>query len=330
VNPEALLRRIADGAAHSGQVLAGEFGVTRAAIWKQIDKLREWDLQVHAAAGNGYRLDRPVDLLDAAALRTQLRPGVGLDIGSIEVFTALASTNRYLLERGPPPPGRLDACLAEFQSAGRGRRGRVWSAPLGGCLCLSVSWTFAETPPDLSALSLAVGAAARRVLRQLTGIEAQLKWPNDLVWEAHKLGGILVELSAEAHGGCHLVAGLGINVDIAPDRLASLSDWPAGAVDLRTATAGQPPARTALAARLIEAFAALAADYALHGFAPFRDEWLAADYLLGRQVYLEDAAGQASGRACGIDADGALLVEVAPGRRRRIISGDVRVRAMPA
>jgi len=326
VEAETLLRRLADGAPHSGEVLAREFGVTRAAIWKQVDKLRDWDLRVHAAAGSGYRLERPIDLLDEAALRAELKPGAGLEVGSVEVFTALASTNRHLLERPAPPPGRLDVCLAEYQTAGRGRRGRVWSAPLGGCLCLSVGWMFAETPPDFPALSLAVGATARRVLQHCAGLDVQLKWPNDLVWQDRKLGGILVELTGEVHGGCQLVAGLGINVDIPEDRLAGLCDWPAGAVDLHTAAGGLLPGRTSVAARMIEALAELAADYASRGFAPYRQEWRAADYLFGKQLRLQGARGERHGKACGIDDDGALLVEFEPGRRQRIISGDVSVR----
>ncbi len=132
-------------------------------------------------------------------------------------------------------------CLAEFQHAGRGRRGRRWIAPLGGGLCLSVGWQFADTPPELSALTLAVGVVARRALAAVAGVDVGLKWPNDLVLDARKLGGILLELTAEAQGGCYVVAGIGINVSLPPESLRTLSDWPRGAIDLATATSGAPP-----------------------------------------------------------------------------------------
>ncbi len=114
----------------------------------------------------------------------------------------------------------LRACIAEYQTAGRGRRGRRWSTPLGAGLCLSVGWQFADAPAELSALTLAVGVVVRRALARVAGVEIALKWPNDLVWDERKLGGILLELTAEGQGGCHVVAGIGINVALPPEVLA--------------------------------------------------------------------------------------------------------------
>ena len=166
MTPERLLVALADGGAHSGEDLARAFGVTRAAVWKQIAKLADWGLAVDAVPGVGYRLRRPIDLLDADVLRAALPPRVAAGLATLEVFTELGSTNRQLL-RTPPPPGMLNVCIAEYQTAGRGRRGRRWSAPLGAGLTLSVGWQFADTPPELSALTLAVGVVARRVLARV-------------------------------------------------------------------------------------------------------------------------------------------------------------------
>ncbi len=319
----ALLQRLADGRPHSGENLARHFGVSRTAVWKQIDKIEQWGLAVERAPGSGYRLSQAVDLLDRAALSeyANTRPGTRL-----EVFTELQSTNRHLLERPAPAPGELAACIAEYQSAGRGRRGRSWHAPFGMGLCLSAAWSFRETPPELAALSLAVGVAVRRVLRREAGIDIDLKWPNDLVRDDRKLGGILVEFTAEAQGRCHVVAGLGINVAMPPELLRHVSDWPAGAVDLRQATNGREPRRTELATALLDALRALFADYERHGFEPYRDEWRSADYLNGKAVRVDEASGSVHGTARGIDADGALLIETGADRSRRIISGDVSVR----
>ena len=319
----ALLQRLADGQAHSGEDLARRFGVTRATIWKQVGKLQQWGLHVQGVPGSGYRLNEPIDLLDREALAAYASTRSGT---RLEVFTELESTNRQLLDGPAPDPGMLAACVAEYQSAGRGRRGRSWQAPLGMGLCLSAAWSFRETPPELAALSLAVGLVARRVLQREAGIKIGLKWPNDLVWDDRKLGGILVEFRAEAQGRCHVVAGLGINVAMPPELLRRISDWPTGAVDLRQATNGRQPRRTVLATGLLDALGALLANYEQNGFAPYREEWRTADYLVGRPVRVDDASQRILGTARGIDADGALLVDTAAQGPRRVISGDVSVR----
>lgn len=327
VAPEALLRRLADGEPHSGAELARQFDVTRAAISKSIRKLAPWGLEVSAVPGVGYRLARPIDLLDARALRRALAPRTARRLARLEVFTELDSTNRRLLGLAPPPQGELAVCLAEFQTAGRGRRGRRWLAPLGGGLCFSAGWQFAGTPRDLSALTLAVGVVVRRALADTAGLDVALKWPNDLVLDERKLGGILLELAAEAQGRCYVVAGIGINVALPPESLSVLSNWPQGAIDLATPMRGAPPPRLAVAARLTDGLADLFASFADTGFAPYRSEWRDADYLLGRRVKLDDPGAPANGTARGIDGDGALLVEMANGVRRRVISGDVSVRS---
>jgi BirA family biotin operon repressor/biotin-[acetyl-CoA-carboxylase] ligase len=327
VAPDALLRALADGEPHSGADLAREFEVTRAAISKAMRKLASWGLDVSAVPGVGYRLARPIDLLDARALRRALAPTISRRVTRLEVLWEIDSTNRYLLASPPPPTGELAVCLAEYQSAGRGRRGRRWRTPLGAGLCVSAGWQFAAAPRDLAALTLAVGVVARRALAEVAGLEVALKWPNDLVLDERKLGGILIELSAEAQGRCHVVVGLGINVALPPRSLATLSDWPRGAIDLATAKRGAPPPRALLAARLIDGVGELFASYEESGFAPYRAEWRVADFLNGRRVKLEDSAAPASGIARGIDGDGALLIETAGGARRRVISGDVSVRS---
>lgn len=319
----ALLQRLADGRPHSGENLARHFGVSRTAVWKQIGKIEQWGLAVKRAPGSGYRLTRAIDMLDRAALTeyANTRPGTRL-----EVFNELESTNRHLLEGPAPEPDELAACIAEYQSAGRGRRGRSWHAPFGMGLCLSAAWSFRETPPELAALSLAVGVAVRRALRHQASIDIDLKWPNDLVWDDRKLGGILVEFTAEAQGRCHVVAGLGINVTMPPELLEQISDWPAGAVDLGQATDGREPRRTTLATALVDDLKALFADYERQGFEPYRNEWRSADYLNGKAVRVDEAAGSVHGTARGIDADGALLIGTGADHSRRIISGDVSVR----
>jgi BirA family biotin operon repressor/biotin-[acetyl-CoA-carboxylase] ligase len=318
---------MADGRTHSGEELADAVGVSRAAILKQIVKLADFGLAVEAAPGGGYRLSQRLDLVDAQALRAALEPAVAARLAKLEVFTELDSTNRHLLA-APPPSGRLDVCIAEFQTQGRGRRGRRWDAPLGSGLCLSVGWQFEGMPAEPAALTLAAGVAVRRVLERVAGLTISLKWPNDLVFDERKLGGILLELEAEAHGGAHVVVGVGLNVVLPASLLPALSDWPRGAVDLKTALREDPPPRAVLAGALVNELAALLADYPTRGFAAYRTEWRSADFLRGRSVSLEEPTGRLVGTAVGIDADGALLVETDAGNRRRVVAGDVSVRSV--
>jgi BirA family biotin operon repressor/biotin-[acetyl-CoA-carboxylase] ligase len=327
VTAELLLHALADGRTHSGEDLARAFGVTRAAIWKQVGKLADWGLAVEAEPGAGYRLSRRLDLLDADALRAALEPAVAARLAKLEVFTELDSTNERLLAV-PPPVGKLDVCVAEYQSAGRGRRGRRWRAPLGSGIFLSVGCQFAGMPAQPAALTLAVGVAVRRVLARVANLTIALKWPNDLVFDERKLGGILLELKAEAHGGSHVVAGIGINVALPAELLPSLSDWPRGAVDLEAALGLPPPPRAVLAGALVNELAALFADYPTLGFAAYRTEWRSADFLRGRAVSVDEPAGRLLGTALGIDADGGLLVELEGGEKRRVVAGDVSVRSL--
>jgi BirA family biotin operon repressor/biotin-[acetyl-CoA-carboxylase] ligase len=327
VQPEVLLRALADGAVHSGEDLARRLSVTRTAIWKNIPKLTDWGLVVDAVPGVGYRLVRPIELLDARALRAALTARTRERVAKLQVFAELDSTNRYLIESRPPAAGKIDVCIAEYQRLGRGRRGRRWITPFGAGLCLSAAWRFDSAPADLSALALAVGVVVRRALAETAGVSIGLKWPNDLVLDDRKLGGILLELNAESHGPCHVVAGIGINVAL-PDRaLATVCDWPRGAIDLATAAPLTRPSRLSLTARIVDGLAELFACYERTGFAPFRAEWACADSLAGRGVELDDAGVRIVGTAAGVEADGALVIETERGDRRRVVSGDVSVRS---
>ncbi|HEX7082042.1 MAG TPA: biotin--[acetyl-CoA-carboxylase] ligase [Gammaproteobacteria bacterium] len=320
------MRQLADGRCHSGEALAARFGVTPAAVREHVATLERWGLEVDTVPGGGLRLGGPLDLLDAEALCAAVAPRAARRVERLEIFTELDSTNRYLLETALPGPGAMTVCIAEFQHGGRGRRGRRWYVPIAAGLCLSAGWRFARTPSELGAFPLAVGVVVRRVIARLCGIAVELKWPNDLVWDGRKLGGILVESVADGQGGLHAVAGIGINVAMPDAQLAVVSDWPRGAADLAHATGGAPPRRLRLAAALIEALADAFASYPASGFAPYRDELAAADCLCGERVVVADVAETWSGTARGIDASGALLVVDDDGRARRVISGDVTVR----
>lgn len=319
-----VLRLLADGAEHSGESLAVALGVSRAAIWKQVQQLDAWSLEVEAAPGRGYRLSRPIDLLDARRLRAALPEVAAARLRTLAVADELESTNETLLAAPPLPAGRMDACLAEFQTRGRGRRGRSWIAPFGSGLCLSLSWSFRDAPPQLSALSLAVGVGVLRALGTL-GVEGVgLKWPNDLLHGMRKLGGILIELRAEAAGPAFVVIGLGLNVSLPPAARAQAAAGGLPVASLDDFCAALPP-RTDLAAAVIGQLEHVLAEFEVRGFAPFADEWRGADALAAQPACVMQGESRVDGLARGIDEDGALLLEVA-GRTRRFVSGEVSLR----
>lgn len=264
--------------------------------------------------------------LDAAAIRAALSPGSLERLERLDVLVETASTNRLLLERVPPPQGRLAVCIADYQTSGRGRGGRAWRMPPGGGLCFSAGWRFPSRPHDIAALPLAAGVTALRALRSAAGLGVAIKWPNDLVWQGAKLGGILVELAGPV-GSPYAVVGIGINVAVPADTLAKVSDWPGGAVDLVTATGGRPPSRNRLAAALIDELTTLFMRFARTGLAGVRAELDDADWLRGRPVVV--GQGTARGVAAGIDADGALLVRQADGALQRVLTADISVRPAP-
>jgi BirA family biotin operon repressor/biotin-[acetyl-CoA-carboxylase] ligase len=318
-----LLRLLADGALHSGEELAAALSVSRAAVWKRLQQLEAWGIALEARPGSGYRLEAPMDFLDAADIRGRLPAEVAASLRDLDVHEALDSTSDRLLAACDLPPGRFDACLAEFQNAGRGRRGRRWVAPFASGLCLSLGWSFRDAPATLSALSLAAGVAALRALRRL-GIDGlSLKWPNDILHGDAKLGGILIDLRGEAAGPAHVVVGIGLNVRLPRAARAALAAEGVVAADL--ASLGAVPQRNALAAVLIAELHQALAEFGARGMAAFSEEWQSADALAGRPVRVLHGGQQLEGLARGVDADGALLLE-ADGGRRRIVSGEVSIR----
>lgn len=323
---EALLALLADGALHSGAGLAASLGVSRAAVWKLVGELRGLGVQVESLPRSGYRLPRPVELLDAARIGGLLEPR-GWRLGPrLEVLFAVGSTNTYLYDASAPLPGQPRVVIAELQHAGRGRRGRSWLAPFGSGLTFSVGWTFADTPPGLPALGLAVGVGLARALQAIGLADARVKWPNDLVWQRRKLGGLLLQLRSEAGGPASIVAGLGVNVALPQEARDSLIAPGAQPVaDLAEALGGRLPGRNVLAATLAAAMLDTFDEFGREGFTAFAPRWAALDALAGAHVRVAQTDGDVEGEACGTDADGALLVRVA-GQVRRFHSGDVSLR----
>jgi BirA family biotin operon repressor/biotin-[acetyl-CoA-carboxylase] ligase len=276
--------------------------------------------------GRGYRLDQPLDLLDAGRIRDALPQWAAGRLRDLEIHEELASTSDHLLAAAGLPAGQFDACMAEFQNAGRGRRGRRWLAPFASGLCLSVSWNFRDAPTALSALSLAAGVAILRALRRLNIHGLALKWPNDIVHGRCKLGGILIDMRGEAAGPAYVVVGVGINVRMPQALRAQLQVDGIEAAGL-SELIDSPISRNVLAASLVNEVALALEEFGERGLAAFMDEWRSADDLIDQPIRVLQGAETVEGLARGIDTDGALLVDVC-GIERRVLSGEVTVRAL--
>ncbi|HEU4665685.1 MAG TPA: biotin--[acetyl-CoA-carboxylase] ligase [Dokdonella sp.] len=306
----------------SGSALAERLGVSRAAVWKQVERLRDAGVAIEARAGSGYRLAAPLELLDEAALCRALAPATRARVGALAVHWQLDSTSSELLRRAELDPRDLLACVAEIQTAGRGRRGRRWHTPLGGGIALSLLKRFDAGMASLAGLSLAVGVAAIDALGACGVGEVALKWPNDLVARGAKLGGILVELGGDALGPCHAVIGLGVNLRLGD--AASAIDQ--AAIDI--AALAPDPSRTRIVASLLDHLVAALDRFAEHGFAAFADAYARHDALRGREVDVVRGAERRHGVARGIDARGALRVAVG-GREEAVDAGEVSLRVRP-
>ena len=320
-----LFAKLSDGQFHSGEALAADLAVSRSAVWKSAQVLRELGATVHAVRNRGYRLPASAEALDAVRIQTLLTRNARERIRRLDTIWTVGSTNTTLMERSVAPVGSGEALLAEYQTAGRGRRGRGWVAPPGGAICLSMSWVFADLPRDLGALGLVIGVCALRALREIGVPELQLKWPNDLLVGGRKLGGILIELRAESAGPACVVIGIGLNVALGSSLLEQISTTGLAPVDL--ASCGlKEISRNRTAAALISSFVAGLVEFENGGLKPFVREWLEADALRGKPVTVTSAGGGARGIARGIDLDGALLVET-PAGLLRFLSADVTVRS---
>lgn len=260
--------------------------------------------------------------LDASAIRRPLSDYTIAKLDTLELFDEIASTNSYLLSQPAPAAGRCRVAIADHQTSGRGRHNRQWISHPGDALCLSLAYTFAETPRDLSALTLALGVGVVGALKWLGVSGVRLKWPNDIVALDGKLGGILTEVQSGQGEGVTVVAGIGLNIYVWDDvDFGAESDWAHAPVGLNCIS-DEMPTGELLAATVIENLCATLSDFEVSGLEAFREAWQQHDWLLGREVIVDMAGKHICGMAAGIDVDGALLVDT-PGGLTRVVTGSI-------
>lgn len=255
------------------------------------------------------------EALQAAGIRAQLDETTLHALHDIHVFSALDSTNRWALQQGQCG----DVCLAEQQTAGRGRRGRQWQSPPGVNLYLSVRWCFTLVPQHLSLLSLVTGLAVAEALEDCAIHGHGLKWPNDVYYDGRKLGGILLEAVGSLE---HVVMGIGLNVNMLPDMVAGIDQpW----ISLQHIT-GRPVERNRLAAAVLRRLFKRLQAFPTLDIAQFQQEWRQRDVLLGHQVQAFSGTETLQGLASGIDDQGQLRIILTDGLIKNLSSADVSVR----
>lgn len=320
--PAGLLALLAGGAELSGSAVAAKLGITRAAVWKQIEQLRARGLPIRAEPGRGYRLEAPIELLDAARISAEIAPDLRARVGTIDVHWQIDSTSSELA-RHAEDSMLSRACLAEIQTQGRGRRGRAWQLPLAGGIALSFLRRFDGGMAELAGLSLVAGIAVLRAIEDCGIRDAMLKWPNDIVAKGRKLGGILVELGGDALGPCHAIIGVGVNMRM-PPALGATIDQPW--IDLATlAGNGAPPSRNRIAARILTHLAGALDDFATSGFAAFAHDYARYDALRDREITVKNGSDTYAAKAIGVTSRGALKVQ-RDGKELWIDSGEISVR----
>ncbi|UVK77868.1 MAG: DNA-binding transcriptional repressor/biotin-[acetyl-CoA-carboxylase] ligase BirA [Sodalis sp. Fse] len=295
--PLKLINLLASGKFHSDAQFCKALNMNHNAINKHIQTVRAWGVDVFTVPGKGYRLHAPLQLLDESMILAQL------PAGRIAVLPIINSTNQYLIERiADLLPG--DACVAEYQAQGRGRRGRQWVSPFGNNLYLSLYWRLKQGTTSATGLSVMVGIVMAEVLQRSGAQGVRVKWPNDLYLDDRKLAGILVEITGKAGDFAHGIIGAGINLAMRKSSAETINqNW------INLQETGITIDRNVLAAELTDALRQALWQFEHKGLAPFISRWPALDNFYDRPVKLLIGDRIVKGIARGIDAQGALLLE---------------------
>ncbi len=317
-NEEMILSFLAEGGDEfiSGSVLSDKLGLSRTAVWKHVEQLRKLGYRIDAQAARGYRLVEVPDRLTSL----ELAPLVATrELGRVlHHFEEVTSTNVKAFELAQEGAFSGEVVIAETQTAGKGRRGRTWVSRPGQNLTMSVVLR-PEISPQRAAEVTLVGAVALAETIREAGIEATIKWPNDIQFEGRKLAGILTELSADTERVQFIVLGIGVNLN------SQLKDLPAEVAEIATSlrlARGQPVPRALFTAALFTKLEQWFDRWADDGFEPVRLAWKRLSSTIGQEVMVRGEKQELRGIAEDIDANGALMLRVGD-RLERVLAGDV-------
>lgn len=305
----------------SGQHISRELGVSRTAVWKHISALRNNGYFIEAVPSRGYRLVSSPDTIDPVEVRAQLE---GARIGQrLKFLKTTASTNTDAFRLAEDGADEGTVVLADSQSGGKGRRGRIWASPAGVNLYCSVVLRPAIMPYEAPQLTFLSAVAAARAIELTTNLVPEIKWPNDLLVSGKKVAGLLNEMSAETDGINFVILGIGINLNMTADQFPDELRHPATSLLLES---GARVDRSRFTGTMLRELDRLYAEFLIHGFGPVREEWQRRCNASGRQVLVSDSGTECTGgRFIGIDSDGALLLRSEDNVLHRITCGDVRV-----
>ena len=330
-----ILQTLCDGQYHSGEKLASQFGVSRTAVWKHFEQLRQSGLTIISSRGKGYRLHDRIELLDRDIILSLLDPATSALMSRFQLEFSVGSTNALAMTglNDGTAVGRGTVIVAEQQLAGRGRRGREWVSPLGHNIYFSLGWRFVSGVSALQGLSLAIGVIMAELLDALGFADVSLKWPNDLVWRGRKLGGILVEMTGDADGPCAVVAGVGLNVTMSSASDANVDQpWVdlleigGGGHQSRPEAGAHAPVKNRVVAAMMNRLLPAFADFESSGFADYIARWQSRDCLLGCDVVLSMGSERVIGHYLGVNTDGSIAIKTATGMKV-FSGGEVSLRA---
>ena len=289
----------------SGNIIAQELGISRAAVWKAIKKLQSYDVPI-STYKDGYKLDCRMILLNQSQIFKQIKNSKNINL---EIFETIESTNQYCLDNPMHDPTKINVCLSEFQSLGKGRLGKQWLSPFGQNLCLSLSTTINTDLSNLGGLSLAISLAIVETIKQFTkNDDIKVKWPNDIIYKKQKLSGNLIQVISEQNGTCKIVIGVGINVNTDP-QMESLNNINQAWTSLKEITK-QNLDRNILAAKLIDNILEYLSFFIKNGFETFISKWKKHDFFFNKEISLIHKNKTIIGLEKGIDKHGHLLLEV--------------------
>ena len=305
-----LVKILADGNFHSGEEIGAALGVSRAAVWKQLQKLEAMDIPFNSVKGKGYRLPEAVTLLSKEALAAHGFPHAVFD--QVDISLSLDSTNNAMMQMAENNTDGRKICFAEMQTAGRGRRGRTWVSPFAQNLYFSMLWPFSQGIAAIQGLSLAVGLAIHRALSELGVERAGLKWPNDILADHQgvksKLGGILIELTGDVTDACQVVIGVGLNLDVRIQDQAKIDQQAVGAKQL-----GVTADRNEITAVVVKHLVDVLETFSVSGFAPLKDEWSEVDAFKGLSAKLVLPSSEIHGTCMGVNEKGELILDTETG-----------------
>lgn len=311
-----LVEMLADGKYHDGTTIGKQLNLTRAAVWKLMKKLEQYNIAILSTKGKGYKLQQPLSLLNRKHIQKDLKHK---DV-KVEVLERVGSTNDHL-KLYTKQNTTMRACLVELQTAAKGRLDRKWHSPFAQNLYFSFLYPFKKDISELSGLSLVVALAACQAIENVADLgkhKLEVKWPNDILVDGKKLAGILIEIEAESNGQCQLIIGIGVNTNM---QQATKKEVDKPWVSLAQLT-GHYIDRNQLGAALIDNLIDYLENFTQHGLSHFIKEWKQRDSLHGKTVTVQSFNQSVTGQCVGIGKYGHLKLKLDSGETVELSSGD--------